>query len=90
MTSAVAELLCPEQPVGRKRIALDMGYFETFNRENVTLVDISGTRLTPVDGTGLSVNGGTLRVRCLVLATGYDAMTGSYTGIDIKGRAAGS
>ncbi len=83
---AVAEVLCPEQPVGCKRLALDTGYFETFNRENVTLVDISQHPIEYVDGTGLSVNGEHYEVDMLVLATGYDAMTGSYTGIDIKGR----
>ena len=54
---AVAEVLCPEQPVGCKRMALDTGYFETFNRENVTLIDISQHPIEYVDGTGLSVNG---------------------------------
>ncbi len=83
---AVAELLCPEQPVGCKRMALDTGYFETFNRENVTLVDISQHPIEHVDSTGLSVNGEHYEVDMLVMATGYDAMTGSYTGIDIKGR----
>ena len=83
---AVAEVLCPEQPVGCKRMALDTGYFETFNRENVTLVDISQHPIEYVDSTGLSVNGEHYEVDMLVLATGYDAMTGSYTGIDIKGR----
>ena len=83
---AVAELLCPEQPVGCKRMALDTGYFETFNRENVTLVDISQHPIEHVDNTGLSVGGAHYEVDVLVLATGYDAMTGSYTGIDIMGR----
>ncbi len=83
---AVAEALCPAQPVGCKRMALDTGYFETFNRENVTLVDISQHPIDHVDSTGLSVNGEHYEVDMLVLATGYDAMTGSYTGIDIKGR----
>ncbi len=83
---AVAEALCPAQPVGCKRMALDTGYFETFNRENVTLVDISQHPIEHVDSTGLSVDGEHYEVDMLVLATGYDAMTGSYTGIDIRGR----
>jgi cation diffusion facilitator CzcD-associated flavoprotein CzcO len=83
---AVAEVLCPEQPVGCKRMALDTGYFETFNRENVTLVDISQHAIEYVDSTGLSVSGEHYELDMLVLATGYDAMTGSYTGIDIKGK----
>jgi cation diffusion facilitator CzcD-associated flavoprotein CzcO len=82
----VAEVLCPEQPVGCKRMALDTGYFETFNRENVTLVDISQHAIEHVDRTGLSVKGKHFDLDMLVLATGYDAMTGSYTGIDIKGK----
>ena len=83
---AVAEVLCPEQPVGCKRMALDTGYFETFNRDNVRLVDISQHPIEHVDSTGLSVDGAHYEVDMLVLATGYDAMTGSYTGIDIKGK----
>jgi cyclohexanone monooxygenase len=83
---AVAEALCPEQPVGCKRMALDSGYFETFNRENVRLVDISKYPIDHVDSTGLSVNGQHFELDMLILATGYDAMTGSYTGIDIRGR----
>ncbi len=83
---AVAEVLCPEQPVGCKRLALDTGYFETFNRDNVRLVDISQHPIEHVDSTGLSVDGAHYEVDMLVLATGYDAMTGSYTGIDIKGK----
>jgi cation diffusion facilitator CzcD-associated flavoprotein CzcO len=81
----VAETLCPEQPVGCKRMALDTGYFETFNRDNVRLVDVSKHPIEYVDRDGLSVDGEHIDLDVLVLATGYDAMTGSYTGIDIKG-----
>jgi cation diffusion facilitator CzcD-associated flavoprotein CzcO len=82
----VAETLCPQQPVGCKRMALDTGYFETFNRENVRLVDVSKRPIEHVDQDGVSVDGEHIDLDVLVLATGYDAMTGSYTGIEIKGR----
>jgi cation diffusion facilitator CzcD-associated flavoprotein CzcO len=82
---AVAETLCPAQPVGCKRMALDTGYFETFNRENVRLVDVSRHPIDHVDPNGVSVDGEHIDLDMLVLATGYDAMTGSYTGIRIEG-----
>jgi cation diffusion facilitator CzcD-associated flavoprotein CzcO len=82
----VAETLCPTQAVGCKRMALDTGYFETFNRDNVRLIDVSRHPIEYVDRSGLVVNGEHIDLDMLVLATGYDAMTGSYTGIRIEGR----
>jgi cyclohexanone monooxygenase len=82
----VAEMLCPTQAVGCKRMALDTGYFETFNRDNVRLIDVARHPIEYVDRSGLFVNGEHIDLDMLVLATGYDAMTGSYTGIDIQGR----
>jgi cation diffusion facilitator CzcD-associated flavoprotein CzcO len=82
----VAETLCPAQPVGCKRMALDTGYFETFNRDNVRLIDVARHPIEYVDPSGLVVDGEHIDVDMLVLATGYDAMTGSYTGIRIEGR----
>jgi cyclohexanone monooxygenase len=82
----VAEMLCPTQAVGCKRMALDTGYFETFNRDNVKLIDVSRHPIEYVDRGGVSVDGEHIDLDMLVLATGYDAMTGSYTGIHIEGR----
>jgi cation diffusion facilitator CzcD-associated flavoprotein CzcO len=82
----VAEALCPAQPISCKRIALDSGYYETFNRPNVRLVDLARQPIEAVDAGGITVGGEHIELDVLVLATGYDAMTGSYTGIDITGR----
>jgi len=81
----VAEMLCPEQPISCKRLALDSGYYETFNRNNVRLVDIARHPIVKVDRNGVIIGNEHIGLDVLVLATGYDAMTGSYTGIDIKG-----
>jgi cation diffusion facilitator CzcD-associated flavoprotein CzcO len=83
---AVARALCPAQPISCKRIALDSGYYETFNRPNVRLVDVTRQPIAAVDAEGITVGAEHVDLDVLVLATGYDAMTGSYTGIDIAGR----
>ena len=51
----VAELLTPKSVIGCKRLCVDTGYFETFNRDNVTLVDISTTPINEITPTGLRV-----------------------------------
>jgi len=85
----VAELLCPEQVIGCKRICVDTDYFATFNRDNVKLVDISNTPITRVVPTGIQVQKeGQLKeyaFDALVFATGFDAMTGSVLNVDIRG-----
>jgi len=85
----VAELLCPEQVIGCKRICVDTDYFETFNRSNVTLVDIKNTPITRIVSGGLQVqNDGHSKeyeFDALVFATGFDAMTGSVLKVDIQG-----
>ena len=83
---AVAKLLTPTNVIGCKRLCLDTNYFETFNRPNVTLVDVSTTPITEITETGLRVGDESFDVDCLVFATGFDAMTGSLLAIDIRGR----
>jgi cation diffusion facilitator CzcD-associated flavoprotein CzcO len=83
----VADALCPEQPISCKRIALDSGYYETFNRPTVRLVDLARQPIDRVDAGGITVGVEHVALDVLVLATGFDAMTGSYTRIDITGRA---
>ncbi len=82
---AVAEKLLPSTVIGCKRLCLDTGYYETFNRENVDLVDVSET---PVEITpkGVRVGGDEYDLDCIVFATGFDAMTGALLAIDIRGR----
>jgi len=83
----VAEALCPRTfPVGTKRICLDTGYYETFNRPNVHLVDLRQTPLTEFDETGVRTSAARYELDAIVFATGFDAMTGTLTAIDILGR----
>ena len=82
----VAKRLTPTTVIGCKRLCLDSGYFETFNRPNVRLVDISSTPIEAVTPTGLRVDGEDHEVDCIVFATGFDAMTGTLLRMDIRGR----
>jgi len=85
---AVAERLSPRgYPIGAKRICTDTGYYRTFNRPNVHLVDISEEPVDRVDGGKLVTRERTIEIDALVLATGFDAVTGGFLGIDIRGRA---
>jgi cation diffusion facilitator CzcD-associated flavoprotein CzcO len=83
------ELLTPrDYPFGAKRPVVDDGYFETFNRENVTLVDIAADPLARVTATGVETVGGQHHdLDVLVLATGFDALTGSLLRPNVVGRA---
>ncbi len=82
---ATAELLSPQAFLGCKRPCADTGYFETFNRANVTLVDVSRTPIEEIAPEGVRVGGRLYALDCLVLATGFDAMTGALFRIDIRG-----
>jgi cyclohexanone monooxygenase len=83
----VAESLSPRgYPLGCKRPVLDAGYFETFNRDNVTLVDLRSDPIEEVSPTGIRTADGFVDLDVLVLATGFDAMTGALTRIDVRGR----
>ena len=82
----VAELLSPKFTIGCKRLCCDSGYFESFNRDNVTLVDLNANPIHRITRQGLIVGEEEYSVDSLVLATGFDAMTGALTRIDIRGR----
>jgi cyclohexanone monooxygenase len=83
----VAELLCPKDyPIGTKRLCLDSHYFETFNRDNVTLVDVKTHPIEEITPTGLRTSGGSYDLDVLVFATGFDAMTGPLLRMNITGR----
>jgi cyclohexanone monooxygenase len=83
---AVAELLSPKQVIGCKRLCLDTGYFETFNRDNVTLIDISGAPIEAVTPRGLRTGGREYELDVIIFATGFDAMTGAVLRVDVRGR----
>jgi cyclohexanone monooxygenase len=83
-----AELLCPKtHPIGTKRLCIDSGYFETYNRDNVDLEDISQTPIERLTPDGLMVNGRGFTFDAIVFAIGFDAMTGTLFNVDIRGRA---
>jgi len=82
-----ARLLQPNNhPIGSKRICVDTDYFATFNRENVTLVDIRSNPIEQILPNAVRTREKDYEVDALVLATGFDAMTGSVAKIDIRGR----
>jgi len=84
---AVAERLCPrDHPVGTKRLPLDTDYYETYNRGNVTLIDIRTAPIEAITPTGLRTRDAAYELDSLVFATGFDAMTGPLFAVDIRGR----
>ncbi|MEN9314309.1 MAG: hypothetical protein RIS35_702 [Pseudomonadota bacterium] len=83
---AVAELLSPRQVIGCKRLCIDTGYYETFNRPNVKLVDVSRDPIEAITPRGVITGGREYAVDSIVYATGFDAMTGTLLRIDIRGR----
>jgi cyclohexanone monooxygenase len=79
-----AELLCPnDHPIGTKRLILDTDYYETYNRDNVTLVDIRSKPIEEITPTGLRTADTEYALDAIVFATGFDAMTGAMKEIDI-------
>ena len=83
----VAELLCPkDHPLGTKRLCVDTDYYETFNRANVSLVDVKAAPIQEITPSGLKAGGKWYELDAIVFATGFDAMTGALFNIDIRGR----
>jgi cyclohexanone monooxygenase len=83
---ATAELLCPENVFGCKRLCVDTGYFETYNLPHVKLVDVSKKPIERFTAGGIVVDGQEYPVDAIVSATGFAAMTGSFDKIAITGR----
>jgi cyclohexanone monooxygenase len=82
-----AEKLIPrDYPLGTKRLGVDRGYYETYNRDNVTLIDVSTTPIEKLTERGLVVDGHEYEVDVIVFATGFDAFTGALLKIDPVGR----
>jgi cation diffusion facilitator CzcD-associated flavoprotein CzcO len=85
--SSIAESLCPKDyPIGTKRLCLDTSYFETFNRDNVTLVDIRKEPIIELTPAGVRTSEGVYDLDAIVFATGFDAMTGALLKMNITGR----
>jgi cation diffusion facilitator CzcD-associated flavoprotein CzcO len=86
---ATAELLCPKRdhPFGAKRPPLTHFYYETYNRDNVSLVDISSNAIAEIVPNGVKLEDGSVhQADIIVFAIGFDALTGALTRIDIRGR----
>lgn len=81
-----AELLCAHDLIATRRLCVDTGYYEIFNRPNVDLIDTKADAIQTITPGGIRLaSGAEHALDALVLATGYDAMTGAILAIDIKG-----
>lgn len=81
-----AEALCPKDyPIFTKRICVDSGYYQTFNRDNVELVNLRKAPLERILPQGVQVGDRIIEADVIVYATGFDAMTGAITAIDLRG-----
>jgi cation diffusion facilitator CzcD-associated flavoprotein CzcO len=81
-----AEKLIPrDHGFGVQRVPMETNYFEAYNRDNVTLVDISETPIEAITETGLRTSARAYEFDVIVYATGFDAITGAFDHIDIRG-----
>ena len=84
---AIAEMLTPrDHYFGTKRVPLESGYFEAYNRPNVDLVDLRNTPIEEITRTGLRTTESEYEFDVLIFATGFDAVTGALTRMDIRGQ----
>ena len=83
---SIAATLAPKNPFGCKRMCVDTDYYKTFNRSNVTLVDVSDAPIDRIVPSGVLVGDTTHDVDAIIFATGYDAMTGAMAKMHIRGR----
>jgi cyclohexanone monooxygenase len=82
-----ADLLTPKTyPVGTKRMCVDSDYYATFNRSNVSLVDISQAHIEEITPNGVRTAAQEYPFDAIIFAIGFDAMTGALDRIDITGR----
>lgn len=83
---ATARALTPSHPFACKRPIIDQGYYETFNRDNVSLVDLRADPIVSVRPGGIETDSGLHDLDVIIYATGFDAMTGALSRIDVRGR----
>jgi len=84
---SLADSLSPSYPMGAKRTCVDNDYYDTFNRDNVTLVGVKENPIVEITASGLRLeNGMEYELDVLVLATGFNSMTGALNAIDIRGK----
>jgi len=83
----VAEKLTPREfPFATKRACVDTDYYASYNRDNVSLIDLRETPIEAITETGIKTSAGEMPFDAIVYATGFDAMTGALVRIDIRGR----
>lgn len=83
----VAELLIPkDHPFGGKRVPMETNYFETYNKDNVHLVNIREAPIERITAKGIQTEDGFYELDVIIYATGFDAVTGSLDRMDIRGR----
>ena len=82
----VSKLLPTDHPLGSKRALIDTNYYETYNRDNVELVDIRRSPIQEITPKGILTEDEEYEFDIIVFATGFDAMTGSFLRMDIRGR----
>ncbi|MEM7466934.1 MAG: NAD(P)/FAD-dependent oxidoreductase [Pseudomonadota bacterium] len=84
---AIAEKLLPrDHGFGTRRVPLETNYYEAFNRDNVTLVDVNETPIKSITKSGIKTDGAEFEFDVLIFATGFEVGTGALTRIDIRGR----
>ncbi len=82
-----AELLCPDDhPIGTKRPCVDIEYFETYNRDNVSLIGVRSDPIERITPKGVRTGQAEFELDAIVFAIGFDAMTGALLRMDIQGR----
>lgn len=81
----VAEALSPRHHIGTKRTCVDIGYYETYNRDNVELVDVRRSPIVEITSCAVRTADAEYEVDSIVFAIGFDAMTGALLEIDIRG-----
>ena len=84
--TTAAKLSDIDHPYAAKRPPIDTNYFETFNRDNVTLVDVRSAPIERITPDGIRTREGDYPLDIIVFATGFDAMTGPMLRMDIRGR----
>lgn len=84
---AIAEKLIPKNHgIGTRRVPLESGYYEVFNQDNVQLVDLQETPIERITEKGIKTTAEEHELDVLIYATGFDAVTGSFNAVDIRGR----
>jgi cation diffusion facilitator CzcD-associated flavoprotein CzcO len=81
-----ADILCPDYPLGAKRPPLGHFYYETFNRDNVDIVNVKDEAIEEITAKGIRTTKGEYEFDVIVLALGFDGVVGAMTHMDVRGR----